>query len=113
MSDSGGPSTLSALDLVSACRATLEKLNKAVQHRQWQQAAQIAMDYSQLLHQIDAVDSSPHVMAERVQLDIYHRRTMRLLSNKMGAVNEDIHSLESGQKSARRSKAMAEQIYTH
>jgi len=103
---------LSALQLMTSCRTMLDDLNKAVQHRQWQQAAQIAMDYSQLLHQIDAFDSSPHVMAELVQLDIYHRRTMRQLSSQMRSVTEDIHSLESGQKAAQRSQALAEQIYT-
>jgi len=99
------------VQLVLSCRAMLDDLNKAVRHRQWKQAAQIAVDYSQLLRQMDAADSAPDVTAELVQLDIYHRRTMRLLSNKMQAVNEDIQSLESGQKSARRSQAIAKTIY--
>jgi len=100
----------SALQRVLSCRAMLDDLNKAVLQRQWQQAAQIAMEYSSLLRQMDVTENSRDMAAELVQLDIYHRRTMRLLSNKMKAVNEDIQSLEFGQKSARRSQAMAKTI---
>jgi len=104
---------MSDVQLVLSCRAMLDDLNKAIQHRQWQKATQIAMDYAQRLRQVDAVNDDPAAMAELVQLDIYHRRTMRVLSSKMEAVNEDIHSLESGQKSVRRSQAMAKTIYGH
>jgi len=103
---------MSALQLVRSCRAMLDDLKEAVQHRQWQQTAQIATDYSQLLQQMDVAESTPAVMAELAQLDIYHRRIMRLLSRKMEAVNEDIHSLESGQKSSQRSQEMVKTIYS-
>jgi len=105
-------SELSALQLVLSCRAMLNDLNKAVQHRQWEQTSQIAMNYSKLLRQVGEIENSPDVMAELVQLDIYHRRIMRLLSRKMEAVNEDIQSLESGQKSAQHSLEMAKTIYS-
>jgi len=102
---------LSALQLVLSCRAMLDDLNKAVQHQQWQQTGKIATNYSQRLQQIDAAENTPAVIAELAQLDIYHRRIMRLLSRKITAVNEDIQSLESGQKAAQRSLLAAEAIY--
>jgi len=95
---------------ILSCRMMLDNLNKAVQHRQWEQATQIAKDYSQQLLQMDAIEHSPAVMAELVQLDIYHRRMMRLLACKMEAVSEDIQCLESGQKSAQRALKMAKVI---
>jgi len=98
---------LTAFQVVTACRARLDKLNRAVQRRQWQRASDLAAEYALLLRRINAVENSPAAHDELVQLDIYHRRTMRLLSSHMTAVNEDIQSLESGQKSVRRSSEWA------
>ncbi len=112
MSESGTPSALGALHLVYACRAKLEKLNKALRRRQWQQVTDLAGEYSLLLKGIEALEGGSEMQGELVQLDIFHRRTMRQLSSQMRAVNEDIHSLESGQKSARHSQSVAKTIYS-
>jgi len=107
-----GDAALNALQLVTACRARLDKLNRAMQQRQWQRASDIAAEYSLLLKRTSEVQGSPVAHDELVQLNIYHRRTMRLLSSHMTDVNEDIQSLESGQQSARRNSAWATAIHS-
>jgi len=99
------------LQRVAACRAKLDQVNKAVHRKQWQQAINLADEYSLLLKNIDAAEHSAGMHNELVQLDIYHRRTMRLFSSRIRAVHEDIQSLEAGQKAAQRSLAFAETIY--
>jgi len=97
--------------LVRTCRGKLEQLNQAVQQRRWQQAVDLAGNYALLLQQIDGVARDSAMYDELVQLDIHHRRIMRLLANYMSAVNEDIQSLAAGQKAAQRSLTQAEIIF--
>jgi len=98
-----------AVQTITVCRCLLNKLDKAIQHRKWSMVSQVTTDYSErirLLGEVDHADSN----AELIQLEIRHRRCMRMLSRHMKAVAEDISSLEAGQASALRSQNMAKTI---
>jgi len=111
MADQLTSSGMSAAELLTECRHRLDDLDYAMKRRQWQRAAAIAADYSRLLTGLGDVEKSMAILDEMVQLDIKHRRCMRLLSGHMAAVCDSMEQLKKGQQAAQRSKAAAEAIF--
>jgi len=95
---------------IAACRSLLDTLNVAIQHRRWSQVARIAVDYSERVRSLDVFEDE-NSRAELIQLDIWHRRCMRILSLQMKIVAEDISSLEIGQKTLQYSRQAAVSLF--
>jgi len=98
-----------AEQLIAASRSLLDALHQAIQQRKWSRVSRIAADYSEKISYLDA-DESASSRTALIQLDIQHRRCMRLLSRQMASVHEDIASLENGQKMLQRSRAMTDSL---
>jgi len=95
---------------IAASRSLLDALYQAIQHRKWSRISRIAADYSEQIRRLGADDSASS-RAALIQLDIQHRRCMRMLSRQMSSVTEDIASLERGQKTLQRSRNVSESFF--
>jgi hypothetical protein len=95
--------------LIAASRSLLDALHQAIQHRKWSRVSRLAADYSEQISHLH-VDESVSSRTELIQLDIQHRRCMRMLSRQMASVTEDIASLEGGQKTLQRSRAVTDSL---
>jgi len=102
--------TVTNEQVIDACRSMLDTLNQAIRHRRWSLVSEIAAGYSKRIRQLD-MDNHESVRADLAQLEIRHRRCMRMLAQHMNAVAADIASLEAGQKSVQRTRAVAESLF--
>lgn len=102
---------VSAEQSIAVCFSLLDGLNQAIQHRKWSLVSRIAADYSERIRQLTASESESSSAEQLIQLEIRHRRCMRILSRHMEAMAEDIASLETGQKTLQRSREVAEVIF--
>ena len=100
-------------ELMLACRTRLDDLNRAFKQRKWLKGSQIAQAYSALLEQLLRLEKSDAEMAELMQLDIRHRRCMRMLSSQMTVVADDISRLQGGEQRVQHSRELAMSIYPH
>ncbi len=100
----------SAEQVITASRSLLDALYQAIQHRKWAKVSRIAADYSEQIRCLDA-DDSASARTALIQLDIQHRRCMRMLSRQMASVTEDIASLENGQQTLQRSRGVSEALF--
>jgi hypothetical protein len=88
---------------IAACRSLLDALHRSIQHRKWSRVSQLAVKYSEQVRAL-ASNADDGLREDLIQLEIRHRRCMRMLSRHMKAVAEDIASLEGGQKNLQRSR---------
>ena len=99
-----------ASQAIAVCRSQLDVLQRTIQQRQWAQASRIAASYSDHVRRllVNVVESEADAL---IQLEIRHRRCMRMLSRQMNAVAEDISSIEQGQKKLHQSQSAAISLF--
>ncbi len=103
---------VSAEQSIAACRSLLDALNWSIQHRKWSRVTQLAVEYSEQVRGL-AANADERLRGDLIQLEIRHRRCMRMLSRHMDAVAEDIASLERGQKNLQRSRESSISLFKH
>ncbi len=95
---------------IAACRSLLDVLHWSIQHRQWSRVTQLAEEYSEQVRAL-TVNADERSREELIQLEIRHRRCMRMLSRHIKAVAEDITSLENGKKNLQRSREASVSLF--
>jgi len=95
---------------IAACRSLLDTLQQAIQQRKWARVSPIAAAYSEQISAL-AAGADEGLREDLIQLEMRHRRCMRMLSRQMKTVADDISSLEQGQKNLQRSQQAVSSMF--